>query len=806
MAELYTNLNSVTLYKTPKFNVIDSVMFASKNDRDTYFNTFTGTDKIEITEFTDLYEGRAIVLPYNYLDLKEYNTMKMYYNDGLGHEETYYCNVDNYAYISTDACFPIYRIDYFLTFSYLLYNKTIPMITDRRTVAENSLTKNMKADSETIPRLKYEKHTTYTLGINETPKTPYYVVYLNKTTGGVGKKGINCKMEINLGKDSLNNTYLYEIDTYTVGCYVAIADKDHLNNIIGTEPAEYIEKIIEVDTPMSYLHNTDFTNLESNGYVYLTQDIDWTNSGTGGLYYGKVKFYNEGIGNDDIAGFPRAERINLYPNHKKKILEWQPTTGIVIQGNEFDIKDFDDRDFPSVSGVTTYKQHYSTIYFFNFLGYTFAYPLGYRHENINMDYMIKWQSGRNFTYSSDYTNSLAYKELQEYNTQTAKYAKQQAGVQSYYNNQLMQKGLEALDITKNQTVLSYQNEFNTLNTNISNLREQYYSTSARLNTAITSVNPFSMIKNLLQGNDVTALSNIISYEIANNNVNLYNTQKAILNRQGFEDYRNIVNQKDQLILNTRYQNDCLAIARDNTIANIAISNKYNNAKPNAYYETDFTQFSSYYYTFYIDLTDGDAIEQNIKNRYNVLGTYVGYLENWQPSNYEGLYFDYIKGSIINNSMEISKDIPNDVYIELVSRIEEGVRIWHPNQLAWFGNLLIDNTNLGTAEPYNNYTDTQKADLLTDFNQLAYNDLEDKAFIINYLTSYYSGTISASYISWFVNNMPWGPTTIPATRQSKILFYITNLSLVYSTAEAKDIVKNADFLTVYEKQWALPQIT
>ena len=804
MDNLYVNLNTVTLYKTPKFNVVDSVMFSSKTARDNYFNSIPSTDKIEMEEFTDLFEGRSLVLPYNYLDLKEYNTMKLHYNDGLGHIEDYYCNVDNYLYVSTDACLPIYRIDYFLTFSYMLYNKTIPIITERRTVAENSLTKNMKADNDAVPRLKYEKNPTYYTLPGDTSKAPYYIVYLNKTQNNVGKLGINCKMQLYIGTDSLYQNYLYDIDTYTIGCYVAIADKDHLNNILSVEPMEYIEKIIEVDTLVEYLHTTDQTSLNANGYVYLTHDIE-LGSSNDDHYMCKVDFYNEGTGLSDTSYFSRSERVNIYPNHKKKILEWQPTKGIVIQGFEFDIKDFDDNDFPSVSGITKYDYLYSTIYFFNFLGYTFAYPLGYKHEAVNMDFMIKWQSGRDFSYSSVYTNSLAYKELQEYNTQAVKYAKQQAGVQTAYNNKLLALNERQIDLSKTQNLLSYQNQVNSLNTTISNLDQQYYSMSARVNSGLSI---FGELKNIftLNWGESSIANKIIDYEQANNNKNLYKAQLDNLYAQFQISERELDTQYKQMAINTSFQNDCIAIARDNTIANIAISNKYNNAKPNAYYETDFTQFSSYYYTYYIDTSYGDEIEQNIKNHYNVLGTYVGYLENWQPSVYEGLYFDYIKGSVVNNSEEVSKNIPNDIYIALMTRIESGVRIWHPSQLEWFGNLTIDNTNLGTPEPYNTYSDSLKAELQYNFNIQAYNSLDDKSTILSYLIGYYTGIISASYITWFVNNQPWGSETIPASRQTQISTYWYFLLYTFSVAETKEIIKNADFLTIYEKQWALPQIT
>ena len=566
---------------------------------------------------------------------------------------------------------------------------------------------------------------------------------------------------------------------------------------------EYIEKIIEVDTIINYLDNADMTNLISNGYVYLEHDIELETGGINDSYYFcKVNLYNDGKFLVDNAMFLREQRVNIYPNHKKKILEWQPTTGIVIQGMEYDIKDFDDNDFPTLSGVTNYQYMYSTIYFFNFLGYTFAYPVGYKHEPVNYDYMVKWQSGRNFSYSSEYTNSLAYKELQEYNTQAVKYAKQQAGVQAYYNNQLLANTKNAIDISKQQNLLSYENSVNNLNNNIANLNLQYNSTMASINQVFTGIG--GTIKSILSGSGIQAIQQQIEWQQAQNNISLYRNQINTLSFENVYNQKALDNQYQQAVINTNFQNDCLAIARDNTIANIAISNKYNNAKPNAYYETDFTQFSSYYYTYYIDLTDGDEIEQNIKNRYNVLGTYVGYLENWRPSVYEGLYFDYIKGSVIDNSNSVSAGIPNDIYIELMTRIEEGVRIWHPTELAWFGNLLIDNTNLGTPEPYNTYTDTQKANIETSLEGYMYNDYYNKATCKAQLKLAYP-TIDDDYLDWYVDNQPWGSATIPPQRQLELGTYWLFLSYDYSTAEVKDIIKKDDFLTVNEKQWTLQQV-
>lgn len=807
MNEPFVNLNTVTLYNTPMFNKIDSVLFSSATARDNYFNSIPSMDKLEITDFTDLYEGRSIVLPYNYLTLKNnrYNIMKLYYNDGEGHTATYYCNVDNYMYLSTEACIPIYRIDYFLTYGYMFYNKNITMFTERRTVAEHNLTKNMKADEIIVPKLKYDKIPTYfKLPGFDDSKIPYYVIFLNKTTGGVGKMGITCKMQFYIGTDSLSQPVLYNIDTYTIGCYVAITDSSHLNSVLANEPLEYIEKIIEVDTPIKYLHTTDQNNLDTNGYVYLTQDIS-IGATNDEYYFCKVNLVNDGDNYlIDTAGVPRELRINLYPNHKKRILEWQPTKGIVIQGYEFDIKDFDDLDFPTDSSVVRkYDYMYSTIYFFNFLGYTFAYPLGYKHENVNMDYSISWQSGRNFSYSSDYTNSLAYKELRESNNTLAYYTKQQAGLQTYYNNQILANAGKGIDISKNQNLLSYQGQVNNLNTEITTQNMQYLDTSAQN----VFSNILSGVKNFVTFNWDAGYQQQKATDIASNNIGLLRYQKSNALTKYFYDNQALENQKEQLQINTTFQNDLLALMRDNTLANISISNKYNNAKPNAYYETDYKQFSSYYYIYYIDTTYGIEIEQNIKNHYNVYGTYVGYIENWVPGTYDGLYFDYIKGSIINNTNEVSQFIPTDVYIELVTRIEEGIRIWKPEYLGWFGNLTQDNTNLGLPEPYYfTIGDDAREDINNRFNEYVYNYYYDKNLTRAQLYTNY-GESCYDYIDWLVDSMPFGDNPPSNERKQLIDLYCVNLigTFGYTTSETREKIINADWFTIYEKQYELQQL-
>ena len=55
MNNTYENLNTVTLYKTPQFSSVDTVLFKNLIERDTYFNTLPSEKRLEITDFTDLY-------------------------------------------------------------------------------------------------------------------------------------------------------------------------------------------------------------------------------------------------------------------------------------------------------------------------------------------------------------------------------------------------------------------------------------------------------------------------------------------------------------------------------------------------------------------------------------------------------------------------------------------------------------------------------------------------------------------------------------------------------------------------------
>lgn len=803
MNNTYENLNTVTLYKTPQFSSVDTVLFKNLIERDNYFNTLPSEKRLEITNFTDLYEGRSFVLPYNYLDLKEYNTMKLYYNDGLGHEQTYYCNVDNYVYVSTDACIPIYRIDYFLTFGYLIYDKNINIVMDRRTVKESEINRDMKSDDIQIPRLQYHKYNSWKYPI---PEESYYIAFLNKTTENVGKNGINCS--IGFYEDDSNKTGYHEIDSYTIGCYIAFVTKADISKLLNREPREYIEKIVEWNVPKQMWGKFEVVDKEGVKYV----NSDWKIDTNGDFVQVPIKYedydYFESLTYADVKN-------DIQPTHNKKILNWLNSKGCVIQGNEFDFKDFDNDDFVIPLDENKPAELNSTIYIYNIFGYTFAYPLGYKGEKINLDYAIKWQSARNFSYSSDYTKTLAYREQLEYNNQSVINANRVAGLESYYANLLAKNSNEQLDISKRQTGVSYASQLSSMNNTYQQAlisgNGQY---SQLLNSGqlygFTSWMPFAtgLISGTTQKTvfDREIQKNIVLSSLQNN-AQALNSQSQYLDIQRQLSYLDIDSKKQANLINASYKCDMASATRDNAIANISINNKYNNAKPNAYNETDFTQFTSYFYIFSID-TDNNTnfrIVDNIKAHYNVLGTNVGYIENWKPAVRKGLYFDYVLGSVIDNKNTLFKDLTPELYTELVTRIENGIRMWYTETIEWFGDVIIDNTYTGSAEPYlENLTNERKVELTNIVNNKIYNELVNKNNLLEYILVGEFNPAEKTYMNWLVNDLVWGETPIEESKKTRITteVYILDVRFNHDLTKMENTIKEWLFLTIYEIQLAI----
>lgn len=723
--EVFTNLSSVTLYKTVMFNEVDTTLFESAAARDFYFDSIPDSDKLVITDFTPLYEGRSFNLPYNYLDLKRYNTMKLYYNDSLGHEETYYCNVDNYIYVGTNTSTPIYRIDYFLTYGHLLYNKDIEVMFDRRTLSNNNINKNMKLDDISTPRIRYTRHENSVSDdiTNDNDEVGYYIYLNNKSVTGSNNavKGFKVDLSIYVGKDEHDDEVYHTIDTQTIGCYVAYADKEGLDYILKNENADYIEKIIGVHFPMVYLSsNEHYRFVTSDVYLYASAITD---------IGGTVVYMNNVIPfwiNDYSSKYLSSKNIpteHLIPSDYKKYDDWNPIRNVIIQGNEFDPKDFDDSYLDkNISDVVTYSPTYSAgLYIFNGLGNTYVYPVGYREKFVNRDYSIVFQSGRNFPYVSDYQNTLAYKQLLEYNTQQEQYTIQNANIQTYYQNQLLANQNAQLDISKQQNMYSYRNQVNSLNTQYAQngLQAQLLNvgkTSDKINLvggvlgAIGNVFTGRIGEGIAGGIGSiagyglnTATKNINLKSLSLNNA-LINQQIDLLGMQTQSQNRLYELQQAANSINTMFQCDIIALNRDNTLANIAISNKYNNAQPGAYKETDFTQIMSCYYTAepYVKPYEDYTTISNLRNHYNIYGLYIGYAQTWKPGTYEGHFFDYIKGSIINNKNILSEELTYEKFLQLSTRIENGVRIWRNDFYEHgavyerridvaFGDLTVDNT-------------------------------------------------------------------------------------------------------------------
>ena len=800
MNNTYENLNTVTLYKTPQFSSVDTVLFKNLIERDSYFNTLPSEKRLEITEFTDLYEGRNFVLPYNYLDLKEYNTMKLYYNDGLGHEQTYYCNVDNYIYVSTNACIPIYRIDYFLTFGYLIYDKNINIVMDRRTVKESEINRDMKSDDIQIPRLQYHKYNSWSIPVDG---EEYYIAFLNKTTENVGKNGINCS--IGFYENDSERIGYHEIDTFTIGCYIAFTSKANISKLLNKEPQEYIEKIVEWNVPRQMWGK--FETVEKDGIFYVNSDwqIDYNND------FVQVPIKYDSYDNFNVLTYADV-KDEIQPTHNKKILNWLNSKGCVIQGNEFDFKDFDNEDFVIPLDENNPAKLNSTIYIYNIFGYTFAYPLGYKGEKINLDYSLKWQSARNFSYSSNYTKTLAYRERLDYNNQSIINANRTAGIESYYANQLAKNSNEQLDISKRQTGVSYASQLSSMNNTyqqalISGNGQYSQLLNAGQLYGITGWVPFAtgLISGTTQKTvyDREIQKNIVLASLQNN-AQALNSQSQYLDIQRQLSYLDIDSKKQANLISASYKCDMASATRDNAIANISISNKYNNAKPNAYNETDFTQFTTYFYIFTID-TDNNTnfrIVDNIKAHYNVLGTNVGYIENWKPSERKGLYFDYVLGSVIDNKNSLFKDLTPELYTELVTRIENGIRMWYTDTIEWFGDVIIDNTYTGSAEPYlENLTNERKVELTNIVNNKIYNELVNKNNLLEYILVGEFNPAEKTYMNWLVNDLVWGETPVEATKRTMAISEVSLLDIRFNRdlAKVEARIREWTFLTIYEMQ-------
>lgn len=826
----FTNLNKITLYKTPMFNITDTVLFNSKAARDLYFDSILDTDKLEITDFHDLYEGCGIRLPYNYLDLKKFNTMKLYYNDSLGHEQTYYCNVDNYVYEGTNTCVPLYRIDYFLTFGYLLYNKKISFQTERRTISESNINHKMKADEITIPKIEYTKVCTNNgekLKENDPTLSNEYIVFLNRSSvDNSAKKGINVTLKYYLGTDSSNNSVYNTIDTVTVGCIVAIANKTGLDYILEHETVDYIEKIVEVLPESS---NYAYPGVPASpGYMYLHNDI---------TVYPKVEQFKFNLAHDYTPNYELPNNpTNKYPSHDKKVLNWLNARGVVVQGFEYDPKDFEDDDLPTNPDVTTYDPRYTSgLYFYTFLGYTYCYPIGYRSQPADISYAQKWQSGKNFNYVSKYENTLAYKELQEYNSQQQKYAIENANTAIYYQNQLLANQNAQIDVSKQQSLLSYRNQVNSLNNQIVQLDYQKIGldvaeTSKKGNAAL------SLISNLSSGN-LTGLGSVAidlavsksSIMLAKNmvakNKDLLNKQIDRLGEQEQNTQKLFDLQKAYNSINTRFQCDTIALSRDNTLANIAISNKYNNSKPGTWNQTDFTEITNYYYRENVDTEHNTDYTQvfNLRNHYDLYGIYVGYNEVITLGSYEGILYDYIQGTVLNNKVNtiwnlIGGEMTQEIFIQLSARLSEGVRLWKPSLLEGSNKPLFDFTadntminvtdlpNSALPEEYKyNYENQlwieflKNSDLYTDylFNNAEISAIKGATLLnSNVPSSYY--IYGSEYIDYILRFLPYGnyPTGDLATTLTNEATFLKNSD--YTLDEQIEIIASMKWLTLREQ--------
>lgn len=165
---MYHNLSSVTLYNLPiALTRLDNINWGIVN-RDNYFKSIA--DQITFTDFTDLYDGREVLLPINSEIARDhYNYMRFHYENEVGVDKDYYFFVEDWLYISQEVCTPVQLMDTWTTFYNVLNNNQTYFASRLSCKAE----KYHKVDGISAPKYKYTP-------INYDDKS-YYAVLLNKS-------------------------------------------------------------------------------------------------------------------------------------------------------------------------------------------------------------------------------------------------------------------------------------------------------------------------------------------------------------------------------------------------------------------------------------------------------------------------------------------------------------------------------------------------------------------------------------------------------------------------------------------------
>ena len=129
-------------------------------------------------------------------------------------------------------------------------------------------------------------------------------------------------------------------------------------------------------------------------------------------------------------------------------------------------------------------------------------------------------------------------------------------------------------------------------------------------------------------------------------------------------------------------------------------------------------------------------------------------------------------------------------------------MWYTETIEWFGDVIIDNTYTGTAEPYlENLTNERKVELTNIVNNKIYNELVNKNDLLEYILVGEFNPAEKTYMNWIVNDLVWGETPIETAKKTRIVNEVNVLDIRFNRdlAKVEARIREWTFLTIYEMQ-------
>lgn len=645
---MYETKHVVTLYKVPQeLSDRDSILFNTKESRDDFFEQYP---KIVYPKFKPVFPGSTIRINANFLQVNEYNILKLHYEDETVNTiRDFYCRIIDVTYISQKTTEISYIYDIYLTNSYLLNISGWEGAFDRETIDAGN--DDYFYFNDNMPNLKVtEKEFVYKEDPSLEMNDFLYIVVLNRSRQPIGQIPSS---GYHLLHDPISNDTAIEFKMN--GIYVLCTEQGYLQVTQQLEPLEYIENVYRIP---SYCRPGGTFPGSGDGYQYLWSLKDYNNNGI-------------------ILTFD-------FSNIERKFLAKAPYNYIVFKNQGQDII-FNPCDFKNPKSIQ-FIMYACVNGQITYVPVDYLDSVGGNYKNsITIDKTVQIGGVLNMS------NSIAMYQ-----------AEQQQLLDNRYNTQIAQEQINMNNVNNQiyQTIGNNQIKFNNQQIAANNVE---LALNKVLNHPITMQDKFNAWMNLdsdgsilgsiasaIAGGFQFLLSGLIGLvdkvTIALARTDIKNmsatVQNSISNSSLQMNTANTRLNMTQSKLNTQSENDIITLNKEKSIAlnaqnvsNIAMSPS--TILPGGY-ATTFDAVNN------ITIIGMDSTIKNRTLRYfDVLGTPTARVGKLQLS---GKYYTFLQGSITKAPEGLSQ---NDT-IGLIESITSGVRLWHENTIEEFGNFNIDN--------------------------------------------------------------------------------------------------------------------